>query len=182
MRCSVILGFLACAAAAPAELQEPPAEPEPAQATTSSPVPLLRATYLYWIPEGTPKTYNMMNYSRLSEPNATCVLQPNATFGSFFGEAINGTFCEACTWLPGLESPLMTEGLPCRTIYLIVATLLALLFLLISSAMSSGSKSGAKAPLLSRDLPRSDSAAPTSTPKASPRWAVNTGSPIKLTR
>ena len=89
-------------------------------------------------------------YHPLSHANATCVLMPNATTGSLWGNGtydansalVNGTFCEVCKFLP-VESPLMTRGLPCRTIYLLSGVLFVSLLLLILGLSRGSGGSGA---------------------------------------
>ena len=55
----------------------------------------------YWVPSGVPVEFGA--FAKLSEANSTCVLLPNATQGSLWGEGVydgngtlvNGTYC-AC--------------------------------------------------------------------------------------
>lgn len=103
----------------------------------------------FWLPAGTPRAYGP-EYKPLGQPNASCELLVNQTYGSLFGEGVwdplyhtlrNGTYCEQCTWLPGVEAPIMTDGLPCHTIYGLVTITLFLVTLLFLSAIGAGSKS-----------------------------------------
>mmetsp|Transcript_40589 Transcript_40589/g.131390 ORF Transcript_40589/g.131390 Transcript_40589/m.131390 type:complete len:215 (-) Transcript_40589:66-710(-) len=124
----------------------------------------------YWVPSGVPVEFGA--FAKLSEANSTCVLLPNATQGSLWGEGVydgngtlvNGTYCEPCSLLPGLEAPLMTSGLPCRTIYLSLAVLLFLLLLVIAQSQSGG---GAGSPTKSRAYTQLD--ASKAAPPPSPR-------------
>jgi hypothetical protein len=145
MRVASFLVLSVCAAYSPDVVSD-----EEEAAAVAEPRP---AWLEYWVPTEVPAEYG--EFAKLTEANSTCVLLPNTTQGSLWGEGVydgngslvNGTLCEPCSLLPGLEAPLMTSGLPCRTIYLSLALLLLLLLLVIAQSQSGG---GAGAPTKSR--------------------------------
>mmetsp|Transcript_33496 Transcript_33496/g.99698 ORF Transcript_33496/g.99698 Transcript_33496/m.99698 type:complete len:227 (-) Transcript_33496:116-796(-) len=135
------------------ESGDPPTVDDPDYVAVTDPddVPARSPAMAYWFPEGTPTAKYLGGlYHPLSHANATCVLMPNATNGSLWGNGtydansalVNGTFCEVCKFLP-VESPLMTRGLPCRTIYLLSGVLFVSLLLLILGLSRGSGGSGA---------------------------------------